>query len=174
MPDHAWRRRRAFHLAKIPAKYPSLDPIVTGTLEGGLPAPALRRKWATQIEHTVKELRRHGVVWGDAKPERPRRRGRQRLGPRFRRRRDTRLDGADHVPNKGERVACCRGDEIGAVARGTRVRKRDSRHSLYAITNARGPVALHMWPSHSPLILPEVPDMASHAVTGVDAPCVNA
>jgi serine/threonine protein kinase len=32
-------------------------------------APSLRRKWAAQIEQTVKELHHHGVVWGDAKPD---------------------------------------------------------------------------------------------------------
>lgn len=32
-------------------------------------AASTRRKWAAQIEHTVKELHRHGVVWGDAKPD---------------------------------------------------------------------------------------------------------
>ena len=58
-----------FIIAKIPAKYPSFLPIVTGKFEGGLPAPSLRRKWAAQIEQTVKELHRHGVVWGDAKPD---------------------------------------------------------------------------------------------------------
>ena len=58
-----------FIIAKIPAKYPSFLPIGTGKFEGGLPAPSLRRKWAAQIEQTVKELHRHGVVWGDAKPD---------------------------------------------------------------------------------------------------------
>ncbi|KAL2128477.1 hypothetical protein VTI74DRAFT_9129 [Chaetomium olivicolor] len=58
-----------FIITKIPTKYPSLRPIVTGQLEGVLPALSLRRKWAAQIEHTVKELHRHGVVWGDAKPD---------------------------------------------------------------------------------------------------------
>ncbi len=57
-----------FIITKIPAKYPSLLPIVTGELEEGLRSPSLRRKWAAQIEHTVQELHRHGIVWGDAKP----------------------------------------------------------------------------------------------------------
>ena len=56
-------------MAKIPVKYPSLDPIVTGELKSGIPAPSLRRKWAAQIEHTVKELHRHGVVGGNATPD---------------------------------------------------------------------------------------------------------
>lgn len=46
-----------------------MRPNVTGQLEGILPALSLRRKWATQIEHTVKELHRQGVVGGDAKPD---------------------------------------------------------------------------------------------------------
>lgn len=58
-----------FILAKIPTKYPSLHPILTGKLEGAIPSLSLRKKWATQIEHTVKELHCHGVVWGDAKPD---------------------------------------------------------------------------------------------------------
>lgn len=58
-------------MAKIPVKYRSLDPIVMGEpkeLEGDFPAVPLREKWVAQVEHTVKELHRHGVVWVDAKP----------------------------------------------------------------------------------------------------------
>ncbi|KAL2171361.1 hypothetical protein VTG60DRAFT_3003 [Thermothelomyces hinnuleus] len=58
-----------FIIAKIPTKYPSLRPILTGQLEGAIPSLSLRKKWAKQIEFTVKELHRHGVVWGDAKPD---------------------------------------------------------------------------------------------------------
>ncbi|KAH6842289.1 hypothetical protein B0I37DRAFT_195284 [Chaetomium sp. MPI-CAGE-AT-0009] len=58
-----------FLIAKIPTKYPSLDPIVAGYLQTAIPALSLRRKWAAQIEQSVTELHRHGLVWGDAKPD---------------------------------------------------------------------------------------------------------
>ncbi|KAI1171970.1 hypothetical protein F4777DRAFT_563704 [Nemania sp. FL0916] len=33
------------------------------------PPLAMRQKWAKQIEHTLKELHRAGVIWGDPKPD---------------------------------------------------------------------------------------------------------
>jgi serine/threonine protein kinase len=58
-----------FIITKISVKHPSLLPFVTGNLKSGISDPLLRRKWAAQVEHIVKELHRHGVVWGDAKPD---------------------------------------------------------------------------------------------------------
>lgn len=45
-------------IAKIPAKYPSLDPIVTGRLESGLPAP--KKKSAAAREVVVAARRARG------------------------------------------------------------------------------------------------------------------
>lgn len=58
-----------FIMAKIPAKHPSLLPIVTDSFPGKRPAVALRQRWAAQMEHTVTTLHEHGIVWGDAKPD---------------------------------------------------------------------------------------------------------
>jgi tRNA A-37 threonylcarbamoyl transferase component Bud32 len=58
-----------FVLARIPAKYPTLQPVITGRLAGDTPSLALRQEWASQIEHIVRELHRHDIVWGDAKPD---------------------------------------------------------------------------------------------------------
>jgi tRNA A-37 threonylcarbamoyl transferase component Bud32 len=56
-------------LGRIPAKYSTLHPIITGRLVGDTPEPALGQRWASQIERTVRELHRHDNVWGDAKPD---------------------------------------------------------------------------------------------------------
>ncbi|KAH6637290.1 hypothetical protein F5144DRAFT_620316 [Chaetomium tenue] len=58
-----------FIMAKIPAKHPSLFPIVTNNFPGERPAMALRQQWAAQMEHTVATLHEHGIVWGNAKPD---------------------------------------------------------------------------------------------------------
>ncbi|KAL1841968.1 hypothetical protein VTJ49DRAFT_6291 [Mycothermus thermophilus] len=83
-------------LTKISAKHASLEPLITGSPElpygqqgrlisanpDSLPAhrptppppaprPSLerRQRWAAQIEHTVRELHKHGVTWGGVRPE---------------------------------------------------------------------------------------------------------
>ena len=33
------------------------------------PALEVREKWMSQIENTVSELHKHGIIWGDAKAE---------------------------------------------------------------------------------------------------------
>jgi hypothetical protein len=58
-----------FVLGRIPAKYFTLQPIITGRLAGDTPELALRRRWASQIGRTVRELHRHDILWGDAKPD---------------------------------------------------------------------------------------------------------
>jgi hypothetical protein len=58
-----------FVLGRIPAKYSTLQPIITSRLVGDTPGPAMRQRWASQIERIVRELHRHDIVWGDAKPD---------------------------------------------------------------------------------------------------------
>ncbi|KAI2473827.1 hypothetical protein F4781DRAFT_4359 [Annulohypoxylon bovei var. microspora] len=56
-----------FVLNNIPAKIPALgDVIERHRVEASLPR---RRKWAAQIEHTITELHRNGIIWKDAKPD---------------------------------------------------------------------------------------------------------
>jgi tRNA A-37 threonylcarbamoyl transferase component Bud32 len=50
---------------KIPARFPVLDPVINAKVHVPLP---LKKKWAAQIESTVNDLHRHGIIWGDAKP----------------------------------------------------------------------------------------------------------
>lgn len=42
--------------------FPSAEP-------GELPTLERRQKWISQIEHTIKQLHEHDVIWGDVKPE---------------------------------------------------------------------------------------------------------
>lgn len=55
-----------FLMEKIPAKFASLDPILEG--EAGKVSLSTRKEWAAQIEFTLRELHRHDIIWGDAKP----------------------------------------------------------------------------------------------------------
>jgi len=54
-------------LEKIPVKFTSLGQVVDG--EAGEVPSALKEKWVAQIEHTVAELHKNDIIWGDAKPE---------------------------------------------------------------------------------------------------------
>ena len=54
-------------MEKIPVKFTSLGQVVDG--EAGEVPSALKEKWVAQIEHTVAELHKNDIIWGDAKPE---------------------------------------------------------------------------------------------------------
>ena len=56
-----------FVLEKIPAKSTALVQVIQGRA-GEVPS-SLKEKWAAQIEHTVAELHKNDIIWGDAKPE---------------------------------------------------------------------------------------------------------
>jgi len=52
-------------IEKIPATFPGLGHVLMAKVDVPLSS---RKRWAAQIEETVGELHRHGIVWGDAKP----------------------------------------------------------------------------------------------------------
>jgi serine/threonine protein kinase len=53
-------------IQKIPTCFPNLYQLISA--EDHVP-PALRQKWVAQIDNTVNELHRHGIIWGDVKPD---------------------------------------------------------------------------------------------------------
>jgi len=53
-------------MEKITAKFATLDFAIENKA-GGIPL-SVKKKWAAQIEHTVAELHKKSITWGDAKP----------------------------------------------------------------------------------------------------------
>ncbi len=66
-----------FAISNIGDKHPSLKDLIPSSLNGNfeirlrsdLPSLDLRRKWVEQVEHTVKQLHRHGIIWGNPYPD---------------------------------------------------------------------------------------------------------